>query len=154
MKCPVVFVMVVLMAAGCSRPDTATSVGTDGWLAGDTNAKLATVAKHLRGNDLVMLEAAHRHHEMREAIRAENWLYASYQLEKIELIMQLGAERRPHRQPSYRVFFDQAFPPMKAALKARDADGAAAAWMKFNYACRQCHVDERVAFIPVEKMYR
>lgn len=151
---PFLPVLLVLLLASCSRSDSARPVGADGWLAGDTEAKFATVAKHLRGNDLVMLEAAHRHQELKEAIRTENWLYATYQLEKIELIMQLGAERRPHRRPSYAKFFNQAFPPMKAALETGAVDEAVAAWKKFNHACWQCHVDERVAFIPVERLHR
>lgn len=141
--------VVLLLTAGCDQRETARSVGTNGWLQGDATAKFDAVARHLRGNDVVMLEVAHRHMELQAAIEGRNWPYAEYQLEKIELAMQLGAERRPMRRKSFDWFFRTALPPMKQSLAEQDVASAKTAYLAFTKSCVICHKMEQVVFIPV-----
>ena len=138
-----------LVCAACDRPESATSVGKDGWLEGTTDEKLDSVAKHLRGNDLVMWEVEFRHQRLYEALTASNMDYARYQLEKIVLAMELGAERRPARQISYQAFFDQAVPPMQAAIDAGDPQPALLMFQAFTAHCVTCHATEKLDYMPV-----
>lgn len=82
-------------ALSCSGRDPARRDDAGGWLIGDTHDKLDTVAMHLRGNDVVMLEVELRHRELLTAVEVRNWRYAEYQLAEMELVMQLGIERTP-----------------------------------------------------------
>ncbi|MBI2498401.1 MAG: hypothetical protein HYV75_10980 [Opitutae bacterium] len=141
--------VILLLTAGCGRRETARSVGTGGWLQGDATAKFEVVARHLRGNDAVMWEVAHRHDELLAAIEDRNWPYAEYQLEKIGLVMQLGAERRPMRRKSFDWFFRTALPPMKQGLARQEVAVAKTAYLAFTKSCVNCHQMEQVAFIPV-----
>lgn len=145
--------IVLLLPTACSRPKGDAPVGADGWLRGDIEAKFATVSKHLRGNDVVMWEVAHRHQLLLAAIEAQNWRYAGYQLEKMELTMQLGAERRSFRRASYQEFFRTAMPTMKEALANQEPAESRKAYQRLTLACAICHENEGVAFIPVTSLH-
>lgn len=147
-RCSLITV-VLLLTAGCGQKETTRSVGPDAWLQGDATAKFDTVARHLRGNDVVMVEVAHRHQELLVAIEGRNWPYAEYQLGKIELAMQHGAERRPKRKKSFDWFFRTALPPMRQSLAEQDVAGAQTAYLAFTKSCVTCHKLEQVEFIPV-----
>jgi SAM-dependent methyltransferase len=141
--------LLFVLSCGAVVTDADRPRGVDGWLVGDTGTKLDTVAKHLRGNDVVMLEVELRHRELLAAIEAANWKYADYQLTKIELVMRLGGERRPARKPSYDLFFQAALSPMRQALETRDVPAATAAYDAMTAGCVTCHGMENVGFMPV-----
>ena len=145
-----------LAALSCGRKESPpaelpTSVGKDGWLKGTTDEKLDTVAKHLRGNDLVMWEVGHRHHELYLAIQSGNTKYAGYQFEKILLAMEMGVERRPARKASYDAFFASAKDPMGAAIAKGDPETMLAAYQSLTAHCVACHAKEQVSWIPVAR---
>ena len=149
-------IAIASLVASCERkpqPPAAppTAVGKDGWLRGTTDEKLDTVAKHLRGNDLVMWEVSHRHEALYQAISSDNREYALYQFEKMILAMELGIERRPARRSSYESFFSVAKSPMTKALKNGDSAARIAAYQAMTAHCASCHAAEKVAWIPVAR---
>jgi cytochrome c1 len=130
----------VLVACTKAEPEHA-------WLSGDEHQRIATVAEHLRGNDLVMWEVRYRHNELYEAIVSGNSELAIYQLRKMEVAMIKGMERRPKRRASYEWFFQTAIPAMHNSLKnAEGLDG----YKTFTSQCVQCHSMENVGFMPVD----
>ena len=149
-------ILLALGALSCERQEplsaeTPKAVGKDGWLRGTTDQKLDTVAKHLRGNDLVMWEVGHRHHELHVAIQSGNPQYAGYQFEKILLAMEMGVERRPARKMSYDAFFEAVKAPMSAALAQGDQKTMLAAYQTLTAHCVACHAKEQVSWIPVAR---
>ena len=52
------------------------------WLSGNEYERIDTLAKHLRGNELVMWEVDFRSQKLYEAIQTRNEPYALYQLKK------------------------------------------------------------------------
>jgi hypothetical protein len=141
----------VLSLAACDKPAEKAAPPEHAWLKGNEYERIDKVAEHLRGNDVVMWEVAHRHRELYEAIVSDNRDYALYQLEKISLTMQLGAERRPKRKASYDWFFTHAVPPMKQAIETGDKDSRLAAYQTYTAACTTCHGMEKVPFMPVAR---
>jgi len=135
------------MLLGCS--DSSSPVGKAGWLTGSTQEKLDTVAKHLRGNDLVMMEVDWRFQRLARAGVAENWAAAAYQLDKLRLTMELGKERRPKRAESYDWFFQVAFPPLVEAVAAKDKTLFLDGFPTFVARCNTCHAKEHVEFFTV-----
>lgn len=137
--------LLLFASAGCTKSKPA----ADEWLTGDTPAKFTTVAKHLRGNDVVMWEVEHRFRSLWEQGQLGNWDYAAYQLTMMERTMRLGYERRPARRASYDVFFQQALPPLQQAVQAREPAAFAAQMQVTTQLCMACHATEKVPFIPV-----
>ena len=119
------------------------------WLSGNEYERLDTVAKHLRGNDLVMWEVDFRHKKLYEAIKTYNKPYALYQLKKIELTMELGSERRSKRKKSYDWFFTNAIPAMQEAIE--NDHMPMEEFKSFTAKCVTCHTMEKVAYMPVIK---
>lgn len=134
----------------CTRPEPAPPPARSRWLSGDTATQLDTLATHLRGNDVAMWEIAHRHRELERALAAANWDYADYQLDKIELVIQLATERRPARRASYETFVRTALRPLRLSVERHDAANAANAFQHLTRSCRRCHATEGIPFIPVE----
>lgn len=154
MKAALSIFVIATLATSCERkteakPEPVTAVGKDGWLHGTTDEKFDTVAKHLRGNDVVMWEIGYRHAELYQAIHAHNREYALYQFEKILLAMEMGVERRPPRRASYETFFTAVKVPMTTALKEGDPSAQLTAYQAMTAHCAVCHATEQVAWIPV-----
>ncbi|MBC8327710.1 MAG: hypothetical protein H8E31_03085 [Planctomycetes bacterium] len=124
-------------------------VGKDGWLRGDTQAKLDTVAKHLRGTDLAMIEIDHRYHELWWAGVDENWEYAEYQLEKIEYALRNALERRPKRAESAKVFLST-MPAFRQPVLNRDAEVFRGIYSQMTALCNACHELEVLGHMWVE----
>lgn len=141
----------ILLLTSCRQEDKR-PVGKQGWLRGTQREKFETIARHLRGNDVVMWEVRRRHIELYHAILQKNQAYALYQLDKIVLAMKMGAVRRPKRKPSYDWFFSHAVPPMKKALQRKDQ--MLQAFQAFTASCVTCHTKEQVSFIPVQHPWR
>jgi hypothetical protein len=74
--------------------------GEGGWLRGGPGERFDTVARHLRGFDVAMVETGHRYVELYRAGQDENWGYAGYQVKKIRTAVENGLERRPTRAAS------------------------------------------------------
>ncbi|MCK6508652.1 hypothetical protein L6R29_01640 [Myxococcota bacterium] len=117
------------------------------WLRGNATQRILTLAKHHRGNDVVMMEVRYRHEQLYLAIQSKNTNYAMYQLNKIENVMRHGAERRPKRKKSYDWFFQTALPPMKASLEKKYQPDIA--FQQFTAQCMACHIKEKLPYIPV-----
>lgn len=114
------------------------------WLKGSAEEKFAQIERHLRGLDVSMAEIGYRYGELLHAAKTNNWLYAQYQAEKIDLSMRLAIERRPLRAKSAQSFLDESLPPVLAASKAQDRAGLAAALEGLHAGCVQCHQAENV----------
>jgi hypothetical protein len=141
----------MLSVTTCEKPRQAAAAPEHAWLKGDEYQRIDKLAEHLRGNDVVMWEVAHRHLELYDAIITGNRDYALYQLEKSSLAMQLGAERRPKRKASFDWFFTNAVPPMKQAIEHGDASSRLAAYQTYTAACMTCHGMEKVPFVPLAR---
>src|SRR3989338_3032980 len=71
------------------------------WLSnGSYDERFEKVSKHLRGFDMAMAETGYRYVELFWAGRDQNFDYAKYQIEKIEVAIKNGLERRPKRAAS------------------------------------------------------
>ena len=141
---PFVLVLIGLFMNSCLKNEPEHK-----WLSGNEYERLDTVAEHLRGNDLVMWEVDFRYNKLYQAIESENKLYALYQLKKIKLTMEQGAERRPKRKKSYDWFFENAIPAMEKAIEGNDKP--IEAFKVFTAKCVTCHNMEKVEYMPIVK---
>ena len=83
-----------------------------------------------------------------------NWPYAQYQIEKMELALQLALERRPQRAESAKPFLQETIPFVKQAIASASVEGDAAGYAKamdrLRMDCMKCHVAEHVPHFRVE----
>lgn len=141
-----VTIVCVAILSGCKKAPPEHS-----WLKGEEYDRIDTLAKHLRGNDVVMWEVSYRHKQLWEAIVSDNFDYAAYQLDKIEAVMNHGKERRPKRAKSYEWFLSAAILPMRKSIENK-AD-TINAYKSFTMNCVVCHSMEQVSFVPVSKYW-
>lgn len=141
--------MVVILFA-CNGRDENKASGTDGWLKGDENQKLETIAKQLRGFDMAMVETGYRYQELYWAGKDENWEYASYQAEKIKVAIENGLERRPKRAESAQNFLNVALPEIDRAIASKDTAQFTQAFAALTANCLACHALEKVAYVTVK----
>jgi hypothetical protein len=120
----------------------------EAWLRGDTETRLAVVAKQLRGLDVTMVEVGYRYGELYWAGQDQNWPYAAYQIEKIRTAVALGLERRPKRAASAAVL-ESALTPLAAAVQRRDQAEFTARFAQLTATCNACHHAEAVPFMHV-----
>jgi hypothetical protein len=148
-------VAVAGLAAGCAQPPIeapvapVTAVGEGGWLAGTADGKFETVAKHLRGFDMAMVETGYRYNELYWAAQDANWGYAEYQVLKIRTAIENGLERRPKRAKSAETFLTIVLPSVEEAIKQRDAELLRERMGPLRSTCNSCHEDEQVEFIRI-----
>jgi hypothetical protein len=128
--------------------DPITPAASD-WLQGSDHEKLQTIAKHLRGLDMAMVETGYRYGELYWAGQDRNWDFAAYQLEKIRLTLELSLERRPKRAASAQLFSTVAVPQMKEAIEKKDPELFRKRFEVFTTACNTCHAMEQVPFMHV-----
>jgi len=140
--------IVILFA--CNSRDENKASGTDGWLKGDESQKLETIAKHLRGFDMAMVETGYRYQKLYWAGKDENWEYAAYQAEKIKVAIENGLERRPKRDESAQNFLKVALPEMDSAIAKRDTIQFKQAFEALTANCLACHALEKVAYVTVK----
>ncbi|EDM29625.1 hypothetical protein LNTAR_17783 [Lentisphaera araneosa HTCC2155] len=136
--------LLVLCFSSCIQTDSEHQ-----WLSGNEHHRIDTVARHLRGNDVVMWEVDFRYKKLYEALEAKNDAYALYQLKKIKLAMSNGSERRPKRKKSYEWFFTNAIPPMEKAINEKG--DTMTEFKNFTNKCMTCHSMEGVPFMPIEQ---
>lgn len=122
----------------------------EGWLRGSPDEKFAAVERHLRGLDQTMAEVGYRFTELYWAGRDRNWMYARYQLDKIETTINLGLERRPRRAPSAAPFLAEEIPAMRQAIAQEDESAFQDGVMRLRAACVRCHAQEEVPWLVVE----
>lgn len=143
----------VLVLAACQpaaqAPPEASVSPPAHWLQGSDAQRWEQTARQFRGLDQAMVEIGYRYGELAWAGKDQNWDYAAYQLEKIQLTLELALERRPKRRASAEVFLRQGLPAMQAVIKQRDAAGFPPALTAFTARCNACHVQEQVAFFKV-----
>ncbi len=127
------------------------SVYTQGdWITGTEQEKMEKIERHFRGFDMTMVETGYRYQELYWAGMDANWPYAEYQLQKIELTLYDGLERRPLRAPSADHFIDVAIPEMKSSLKEKDTAIFRRAFQNFTVQCNACHAKENVSHFNVK----
>lgn len=73
------------------------------------------------GMDRLMAEVGPRMHRLYYAGRAGNWRLADYFYKSIVKQLRLCAASRPKYQPEMTAYLDEDCPPMRAAIKSRDA---------------------------------
>lgn len=125
-------------------------IGSQDWLTGNLEEKLETITNHLRGFDMAMVETGYRHVELYWAGQDENWAYAEYQVEKLQLAIERGLERRPARAASAEPFINQALPAMKEAVEERDKEIFNRTFETFTQSCNACHHMEEVPHFNVQ----
>ena len=112
-------------------------------------AKFDTVAKHLRGMDMAMVEIGYRYNELYWAGKDSNWEYATYQLDKIRTALENGLERRPKRAKSAEVFLADALPSVREAIQKQDGDLFRQRFTTLTANCNTCHALEAMGFVSV-----
>ena len=119
------------------------------WLKGNVDDRFRTVAKHLRGFDMAMVETGHRYAELYWAGTDGNWGYADYQIKKIRTTVQNGLERRPRRAASAETFLTIVVPAVEEAIGTKDS---VMFWNRFGVltaTCNTCHENEQVGFVHI-----
>lgn len=125
-------------------------IGSQDWLTGNLEEKLETITNHLRGFDMAMVETGYRHVELYWAGRDENWDYAAYQVQKLQLAIERGLERRPARAASAQQYLEQALPSMEKAVQERDTELFNREFEIFTQSCNACHHAEQVPHFNVQ----
>lgn len=142
-----------LVLAGCQptaqAPPKASASSPAHWLQGSDAQRWETTARQFRGLDQAMVEIGYRYGELAWAGKDHNWDYAAYQLEKIQLALELALERRPKRRASAEVFLRQGLPAMKTVIAQHDAAAFPQALTAFTARCNACHIQEKVGFFTV-----
>jgi mono/diheme cytochrome c family protein len=144
-----VTLLTICSFSSCHRSDDRESVGSQDWLTGDTRQKLETIANHLRGFDMAMVETGYRYTELYWAGYDENWDYARYQIEKIAVALDRGLERRPARAASAQAFMKQSVPVMEEAIETEERDIFLRRFDDFTRSCNACHAAESVPHFNV-----
>lgn len=120
------------------------------WIKGPEDVQLKTIEKHFRGLDNAMIEIGYRYQELYWAGEDENWEYAKYQADKIELAMKLALERRPKRAASAEQFMNFIVPQMKTAIESKDNTVFKTSFQLLTTNCNTCHEAEKVPFFTVK----
>ena len=129
---------------------TSSTPRTDHWLKGTTDERLSQVEVQLRGLDKTMVEVGYRFTELYLAGKEQNWDYAKYQAEKMDLAIRLGLERRPKRSASAQFFLKDEIPMALKAIESKDAQVFQSAMERLRSACVKCHNLEQVPYFTVE----
>jgi len=140
----------VTSATPVSSPDAAAN---SHWLTPDWSDARAEAERHFRGLDVAMMEIGHRFEELQLAGAERNWPLARYQVEKIELALNLALERRPKRAASAAPFLQETIPFVRSAIAAAEnAEGTrpfAEIIERMRTDCMKCHVAENVPHFTV-----
>ena len=120
------------------------------WIWGDSRERWTTVARHLRGLDVAMVEIGYRYQELYWAGVDSNWEYADYQVKKIDLALENALERRPKRRASARTLFVPALGEVEQAIALKERAAFEKTFKGMSAACNSCHAAEGVASFHVE----
>lgn len=147
------YVLAALVAATGCGPETTSSkpaAATEDWVRGTDDERFALVSKHLRGFDMAMVETGHRYAELYWAGQDRNWGYARYQLDKMQLAIELGLERRPKRAASAQLLLTNAVPLLRQAIEQKDAAAFATQFQWLTASCNVCHAMEQMPFVRIQ----
>jgi len=139
--------LLAALAWGCRSGSPARPEAT--WLAGDPGEQRVQLERQLRGLDVAMLETGHRYVDLYWAGRDANWEAAAYQVDKIQLAIENGLERRPARATSARPFLAGPLAATRDAVAARDPELFAERFEALTAGCNSCHAAEKVPFFEV-----
>ncbi len=142
------FILFILAAVILSCKEKSEYTQGD-WIIGTEQEKLETTERHFRGFDLAMMEVGHRYQELYWAGLDANWVYAGYQIDKIELAIQNGLEKRPLRTASAQHFMETAIPEMKKTIDRQDTEIFRRGFQIFTVQCNACHAKENVPHFNV-----
>lgn len=120
------------------------------WITGSSQERLDITEKHFRGFDMAMVETGYRYQELYWAGLDGNWEYAQYQIDKIQVTIENGLERRPKRSASAQMFLDVALPEMQRSLQSKDTSTFREAFRQFTIQCNSCHLKEEVPYFHVQ----
>ncbi len=120
------------------------------WLQGTQEQRWEKTARHFRGLDQAMIEIGYRYSELYWAGQEKNGAYVRYQLDKIELALQLAIERRPKRRASADLFLKQDLAEFRQALVQAQPQDFNAHFARLTQACNRCHQIEQVPFIHIQ----
>lgn len=119
------------------------------WIKGSEKERIRTIESQFRGFDQAMVETGYRYQELYWAGQDTNWDYAKYQLEKIELTIKNGLQRRPKRAPSATHFLTNVLPGMQRAISGADTAIFNKSFKVLTAGCNSCHAMEKVPFFTV-----
>lgn len=94
------------------------------------------------GLGTVMIEYAIRFANLWFAAQAGNWDMASYQIDEMTEIQEVGETTRPARAPALKAFEDTYLKPLDAAADAKDLAAFTAAYDKAISGCNSCHTSQ------------
>ncbi|MEX0995973.1 MAG: hypothetical protein WDZ45_02860 [Flavobacteriaceae bacterium] len=141
-----IVIIVVFFTISCQ--DKAEYVQGD-WITGTEQEKIEKTERHFRGFDMAMVETGYRYQELYWAGMDANWPYAEYQINKLELAISQGLERRPARAKSAKHFMEQAIPEMKSAISKKDTAVFQRGFQNLTIQCNACHAMEKVPHFNV-----
>jgi len=148
MKYAFLIISITLLLACSQQTEKSTAQGK--WIKGTEQEKIETIEKQFRGFDNAMVETGYRYQELYWAGQDENWEYAEYQLEKINIAIENGLERRPKRANSAQHFMTEVLPKMKEAIDSKDSSIFNLSFQALTNACNSCHAMENVAFFTIK----
>src|SRR3989338_10230654 len=142
--------LAILLSSGCNQTSETKTEKKDGdWLSGGSvDERFTKVSKQLRGFDMAMVEVGYRYVELFWAGREQNWDYANYLTEKIEVAIRNGVERRPKRGSSAQMIFPS-LEELKKSVSEKNIRKFNQSYSRLTITCNACHHDEKVNFIHV-----
>ena len=143
--------LAILLASGCNQTSETKTEKKDGdWLSGGSvDERFTKVSKQLRGFDMAMVEVGYRYVELFWAGREQNWDYAAYLVDKIEVAIRNGIERRPKRGPSAQMIFPT-LEELESAISQKSIQKFNQGYGRLTITCNACHSAEKVSFVHVE----
>lgn len=139
--------VILLTAFSCN--ESPKSVQGD-WIKGTEQEKITIIEKQFRGFDHAMVETGYRYQELYWAGKDENWEYADYQLEKINIAIKNGLKRRPKRAKSAEHFLTDVLPVMQRSIARKDTALFNKNFQLLTVNCNSCHAMENVPFFRVK----
>jgi hypothetical protein len=119
------------------------------FLKGDMAHFVGTIEEQFSGFSATMREVSYRYEELYWAGMDGNWEYADYQLEHIEEALEAGIIRRPERALNADLFLKTGAQAMQVVIDNKDGEAFEQGFSHFRTACIDCHVREKVEFIPI-----
>jgi hypothetical protein len=143
--------LIIFLALGsfACNPTPDEKVAKGDWITGTEEEIILTIEEQFRGFDMAMVETGYRYKELYRAGEDENWEYAGYQAEHIQVAIENGLQRRPARAPSAENFLNDVLPGMQTAINLEDKAEFDRNFQLLTTACNSCHTLEEVPFFKV-----
>ena len=150
MKRPYTVLITILLVIGTIACNQKKPEVQGDWIKGTEEEKIKKIEKQFRGFDHAMLETGYRYQELYWAGQDGNWEYADYQLDKIQLAIENGLERRPKRAKSAEHFLKEVLPQVKKTIVTKDSALFNKGFVVLTNNCNSCHAAEKVPFFTVQ----